>query len=327
MISARHGKLLFEDRVTGMAFEPSWLAHQLVLVFLPLWLSCTITGFSTFRKLGIFSLENLLLVLGVVVLFLAFSRIGWISFVLILAYLGLQFVLYLSKKTQGHFLPDWGGKWPGLKKALITVAFFSVLLISLAGVVALFLFLGARLDERIARILTYDLANADNFLYLTNLLLFAERVVYWIAGWEVFNQFPWLGVGIGNAGFFFPQTMPNFGFGLTEIRDLFFRITTVPNTKSLWVRLFAETGVLGVASFTTWLFILLKSTSLIKRFGSAEAQIISWMGQFTIVAFLAEGFSLDSFAMPYFWFSMGLVTAAAAITRKEIRAQNPGFFV
>jgi hypothetical protein len=32
-----------------------------------------------------------------------------------------------------------------------------------------------------------------------------------------------------------------------------------------------------------------------------------------VIAFLIEGFSLDTFALPYLWVSMGLVTAADAI--------------
>jgi hypothetical protein len=33
------------------------------------------------------------------------------------------------------------------------------------------------------------------------------------------------------------------------------------------------------------------------------------MGLFMLVALIAEEFSVDSFALPYLWFSMGLVTA------------------
>jgi hypothetical protein len=34
------------------------------------------------------------------------------------------------------------------------------------------------------------------------------------------------------------------------------------------------------------------------------------MGVFMLVALIAEELSVDSFALPYFWFTMGLVTAA-----------------
>ncbi|MGA9533830.1 MAG: hypothetical protein WBR18_14015, partial [Anaerolineales bacterium] len=37
---------LERNRVTGLAFEPSWLADQLVVLYLPLWLSAIVTGRS-----------------------------------------------------------------------------------------------------------------------------------------------------------------------------------------------------------------------------------------------------------------------------------------
>jgi len=61
----------------------------------------------------------------------------------------------------------------------------------------------------------------DNpFLKYAEQLTFASRVVYWQAGWEVFNDYPWLGVGLGNSGFFFPEKMSGFGWGLVEVRRL-----------------------------------------------------------------------------------------------------------
>jgi hypothetical protein len=38
---------------------------------------------------------------------------------------------------------------------------------------------------------------------------------------------------------------------------------------------------------------------------------------FVIAAFIAEGFSIDSFALPYLWTSLGIITAASAVARRE----------
>jgi hypothetical protein len=322
-ISARQGTILFKDRITGMAYEPSWLAHQLVLLYIPLWLSQTITGYSAFRKAGRISVENILLVAGIFILFMTFSRIGWASFLLVVAFLGFRLSLNLIRKTQSRVKLSSNGRWRRVINVCITICVFLLLSMLLVMVVIFLIWVGSKLEPRIARMITYDFSRARNFLYLTNLLFFAERAVYWVAGWEVFSQFPLFGVGIGNSGFFFPQTMPSFGYGLTEIRDLFYRFPFLPNTKSMWIRLFAETGIVGVAFFAAWIFTLLTSSASVKKFGTPELKPFGWMGQLTLIAFIAEGFSLDSFAMPYFWFAMGLVSAAAGFSRRITGISNP----
>jgi hypothetical protein len=40
---------------------------------------------------------------------------------------------------------------------------------------------------------------------------------------------------------------------------------------------------------------------------------IGWAGIFMLVGMILDGFSVDSFALPYIWATTGLVTAASAI--------------
>ena len=39
----------------------------------------------------------------------------------------------------------------------------------------------------------------------------------------------------------------------------------------------------------------------------------AWMGCFSLLAFILEGFSLDTFALPYIWFSVGLAVGSREI--------------
>jgi len=68
---------LFVNRVNGMAFEPSWFAHQLNMFYIPIWLGLSIRRIS-FHKVRVFkiTLENILLAVSLAVLFLSKSRIG-----------------------------------------------------------------------------------------------------------------------------------------------------------------------------------------------------------------------------------------------------------
>jgi hypothetical protein len=43
--------------------------------------------------------------------------------------------------------------------------------------------------------------------------------------------------------------------------------------------------------------------------------MIGWSGLFVLVAYIIEGFSTDTFALPYLWVSLGIVSAAGALMR------------
>jgi hypothetical protein len=47
-------------------------------------------------------------------------------------------------------------------------------------------------------------------------------------------------------------------------------------------------------------------------------RVIGWMGISMLIAFIVEGFSVDSFALPYLWFTMGLVAASWRWTGAEL---------
>jgi hypothetical protein len=149
---------------------------------------------------------------------------------------------------------------------------------------------------------------------------FLERVVYWLTGWRTFGEFPLFGVGLGNTGFFFVQNLPSIGYASYEIRDLVYRFSSLPNVKSLWVRLLSETGVAGFSIFLGWLFVLWQSTRLTDHSPKRLFKSLALAGQLALIALIAEGFSIDSFALPYLWVSAGLISAAGSLYRKEIRA-------
>jgi hypothetical protein len=171
----------------------------------------------------------------------------------------------------------------------------------------------SRFDTRLAALFENLQWDGNGIYSIANQLAFAERVVYWAAGWRIFNDFPLLGVGLGNAGFFFLEKMPPFGWALWEVSQLFYRLAYLPNTKSMWARLLAETGWVGFSVFITWLYVLWRSAKAAYNEASPLIKTVALAGMLSLVAYLVEGFSLDSFAMPYLWASMGLLTAAVAV--------------
>jgi hypothetical protein len=175
--------------------------------------------------------------------------------------------------------------------------------------------------KEIIGLLTLD---ENTLLELSHRFVFLERMVYWLNGWNVFNVFPWLGVGLGNAGFFFPQLAPSIGWASFEIRNVLYYLTQLPNVKALWFRLLAETGLVGFSLFITWLVILFQSSRLTQRHDNAMIKTFALAGQLALLAFIGEGFSIDSFAMPYLWVIAGLIAAVAMMYRKRNSENNSG---
>lgn len=310
------------DRVTGFAFEPSWLGDQLVILYLPLWLSAVLARSSSFlRTKGIFSVELGLFLWGTVILLLSKSRISLLSLGIVAV------VLYVatSWRAAGGLARRLAGPSPlltssngmrALRGALAAAALGGLLLVGIGGAV-----LAGKVDRRLRHLSTLpDLLNEIRHYYpndvaygVADRLAFAERVVYWADGFRVFEQYPILGVGPGNAGFFFVQSLPVYGYSLEEIEQIITPLNAAfPNPKNLWARLLAETGVAGFAVFTVWLGIMmLLAWRTWRRASSPVLGMMGLAGLLALLAQLGEGFSLDSFALPQLWVMLGLLTAAA----------------
>jgi O-antigen ligase len=191
--------------------------------------------------------------------------------------------------------------------------FFTLLAVYAAFLTALLFGLRA-FDPRMEGIFNFTLVHEHFLLEYAEELEVGPRLIFWMAGWEVFGRFPIFGVGLGNAGYFFPEFIHPFGWKLLEVRDLLFRSTELIHTKSLWVRLLAETGIVGAAFFTGWYLLAAFCSRALEKIRTGENALamrtVGLAGVFILLALIFEGFSVDSFALPYLWVSMGILTAA-----------------
>lgn len=303
---------LYYYRVTGFALEPSWLAHTLNIVYLPYWLAATIekTSAHKFRFRGI-TFENILLAAGIVTLVLTFSRVGWVAFLLMLFYVFIRLIIkfakwILQKSTRRNPISKSRGI---LFTALISVGLIIVYLGILVGIV----FLATKIDVRMAKLLDFSNQRDNPVLRYANSLKFGERLIYWISGWRIFNDYPILGVGLGNAGFYMPSRIIPYGWSLMEVQGLIYQSPALLNIKSLWFRLPAETGIIGLVLFMTWLYLIFKSARVLQKQQNANERTLGSMGIFMLIGLILEGVSVDSFALPYIWITAGIVTAGSVI--------------
>jgi hypothetical protein len=303
----------------------------MVMLYLPLWMAASYHKTSAFKfRVFHISAENVLLVLGFGAFFLSSPRIGLVSFLLMIIYLFIRLNLSIHRRIVEHvakrqsFLQHGPSKtrriWIQVFTSLCIVLVYALILI---GVFYFAVQRDWRLTilvsqpptiKEIVGLLTLDQAT---LLDLSHRFIFLERMIYWLNGWNVFNQYPWLGVGLGNAGFFFPKLAPAIGWATFEIRNVLFYLTQLPNVKSLWFRLLAETGLVGFSVFLSWLYILFQSSRFSQHNQNATIKTFAFAGQLALLAFVGEGFSIDSFAMPYFWVIAGLIAAIAMIYRHE----------
>ena len=295
---------LYRQRFVGFTLEPSWLAHQLNMLYLPFWFAASVTGYSAFNKrLGFITVERVLFPVGILILFLTLSRVGLAAFLITVAFFALvmirRFAEYLSERIA-----------PKYRRILIplTIILVIVLLIGSAwGMLRVLM----KYDFRMAGLFDINLkGRSDPIFYLAERISLAARFVYWDGGITIFNEHPILGVGLGHAGFYLPQAMNNYAYRLNEVRDLLNRSNTLLNIKSLWIRILAECGIVGFCLFLLWYLRGFLSNSLGLKKKDPLLRTAAWMGCFVLLAFILEGFSLDTFALPYLWFSAGLADGA-----------------
>ena len=321
---------MFPDRVTGLAYEPSWLADQLVILYIPLCLATVIRGYTVFgRKSSWRSLELVILVWASLILFLSFSRIGMLAYLTLL----LVFAVIMGGKLMNSIVqkPTISERQMMLDnpwKARLRLLQWPLILVIILGVSVLAIFITSRIDSRIARIFETDYASllqgAKHPLLFTLAarLAYAERLMYWIAGLRTFSLYPLLGVGLGNSGFFFQETVPYFGAYLPEILAVANPgIAHIANAKSLWVRLLAETGIIGFVSFIVWLSLLATAAWSLQKRNRGARGVVALGVLFALSALIFEGFSLDTFALPQLWIILGVFTAALQIN--EDGPENP----
>ncbi|MGA9398189.1 MAG: hypothetical protein WBV22_08010 [Anaerolineaceae bacterium] len=316
-------------RLTSLAYEPSWFAHQLNILYLPLWLAATYLKQSVFRfRLLHFSVENIFLFFALFEFFLSRPRVGMAAFLLVIAFLLLKITLTIINKLSRLILSYLHIKESKQKLPhYIINIFIGITMTGLyIGLALLLVYIGSKFDKRLALLFVpvskADLSiimafNENALLYFGQRLQFLERVIYWLLGWHVFGDYPIFGVGLGNTGFFVTSHIPPVGWATTEFRNLVFRFGYMVNTKSYWIRILAETGLVGLSFFLTWLAGLWRSARFLMHSQEKLFLLIGLAGQLMLVAFIIEGFSLDSFALPYLWIIAAFISAARMVATQN----------
>jgi hypothetical protein len=300
---------LLPRRISGFAYEPAWLADQIVIFFLPWTFAALISGRSLFKRRWV---EGGLVLLLLSVLVFTYSRGGLLT---ALACLAIVFVLFgrqvLGRVWAWIAAPFSGGAAiSGLALRLVLLAAVVISLVAAGSFLARYEYFAS----------VWDLGDEDNPVdYLVDISA-GPRLAYAMAGYGVYEDNPLTGVGLGASGLYLFEHYPEWASNIPEVaRQLAPDSNLIPNTKNLYIRLLAELGLPGF-----WLFVafLVSFLAIIRRMavsGHRFLQFVAAAGTFIWIGVAARNITQDSFTVPIMWVALGLLVGLYPFQLKEFR--------
>ena len=308
---------LFTNRVSGMTYEPNWFADQISFLLLPWLLAAVLSGYTVFKwRWRWITVELILLAWALLILPFTFSRAGLLVMLFLLV-IGILF-FRPSKIQQGQIQVKRKFPWRRIIEVTILIA-----------VLAMIIFFAGSRNDFFARIWDYwERAPNEGYLqYLVNYLEylgFGARFTYMQTAYNIFNQHPLLGVGLGNYVFYFNENLPDRPLAVVpEVLRL-----VVPESvgsrlitpKNLIIRIMAETGIIGLSTFIAFIIAILGSAIYLWLSTNKEVKFWGIGGLLGLIAFGLVAFSFDSFAIPNMWVIFGFITAAMRLEKRKIEA-------
>ncbi len=292
-------ELVRTNRISGMAYEPSWLAGQIATIYMPLLFAALLTKTRITRAKR---LEPVLFAISTLLLLATYSRGGLLITVGVAGFVFLLIGRDVLKTGWVWFISGFRARaWDLFVRITLVLAMIAVL----AGAV---LFLGRKNYFR--RLWETSADTISEYVVDINA---GARGAYAIGALAAFDEYPLTGVGLGASGFYIYQNLPD--WALTTIPEIARQLDPTnklyPNPKNIYVRLLAETGLIGFVLFLVFqlgvlgdILNALRGTGLLRMLGIA--------GLFAWLAISLYNFTQDSLATPNIWLIPGIL---AVITR------------
>jgi hypothetical protein len=304
---------LQDGRISGMTYEPHWFAEQIILLLLPYALAAVLNNYTVFRwRWRRVTIEWLLLVWAVVLLNFTYSRAGLMNLVIII----LLGVILFRPREHKQTVTDKGTKinqW--MRRA-------TVLLVACVLVITPIYLIGTK-NPFFARIWGYWQKPDANLEEYLSYLGFDARLWYAQAAYNTYLAYPITGVGLGNYAFYFEEMLPYRAIG--EVPEILFMTTPemgrdrLITSKNFYLRIMAETGILGTISFMTFVLVNLGYALYLRLSPQKEWQYWGTASLCGLIAFALSALTFDSFVIPDMWVIFGLITAAIRVATHEIQ--------
>ncbi|MDP1545453.1 MAG: O-antigen ligase family protein, partial [Anaerolineales bacterium] len=295
-------ELVRTNRISGLAYEPAWLAGQLATVYMPFLFAAILTKFRLTR---VSWLEPALLALSTLVLLATYSRGGLL---ITIAVAGLTLLLF----GRDNLRSVWKWFTNGFRSRAFDIILRLGMIAVVVGVlVGAFLFLSQKNYFR--RLWEFNVESVSEYMVNINA---GARGAYSAGALAAFEEYPLTGSGLGASGFYIYQNLPD--WSLTTVPEIARQLSPesrlYPNPKNLHVRLLAETGLIGFILFLAFQFHVLGDTlSLLKR-NELWTRFAAVAGVFAWLAIALYNFTQDSLTTPNIWLVSGIMVGLSAIS-------------
>jgi hypothetical protein len=299
-------ELVKTNRVSGLAYEPAWLAGQIATVYLP-WLFAALLTKMHFTRFK--WLEVLLFGLGGLLLLATYSRGGLVTAFLAI---GTTFLLVGRERLRfawRWFISGFQADSSVARRWLVALGLrFGLIFLLVATVAGIIFFLGQK--DYIARLWNTDAESLEDFIIENSA---GARAAYNWAGLATYAEHPWLGVGLGASGFYLYDRLPD--WAMTILPEIVHHLDPssrlYPNPKNMYLRVLAEGGLLSFSLFLSFQFGLLgDALAFLRKPGLrflGVAGLCSWL------AITFYNMTQDSFATPNIWVNLGILVGMSRI--------------
>jgi O-antigen ligase len=304
-------ELVRTNRVSGMAYEPAWLAGQITTVYLP-WLFASVL--TPLRVTRFKWLDVTLLGLAVLLLLATFSRGGLLTAVGASA---LTFVFVGRSELRAA----WNWFVSGFQHGSNWLLRVGVIMLTLGVLIGAGLFLSQR--EYITRLFNTRADSVEDFIIENSA---GARAAYTFGALGAYEESPIMGVGLGASGFYIYDHLPD--WALTTVPEIARQLSPenrlYPNPKNMYVRLLAETGLVGFFVFIAFLFSVLGDALGALQAKTNQARYLGIAGIFSWFAIALYNATQDSFAIPNIWINFGILVGITAFPPSLNRTEPDG---
>ncbi len=287
-------ELVRTNRISGMAYEPAWLAGQIATVYLP-WLFASLLTRLRVTRLKWF--EIVLLGFALLLLLATFSRGGLLN-------AGVSIFLTLLLAGQAELRAAWDWFKAGLRSGRSLVLRLAVMIIALGAFTSAGMFLSQK--GYITRLFESNAESVEEFIIENSA---GARAAYTFGAMGAYEVNPLLGVGLGASGFYIYDHLPE--WSLTTVPEIARQLSPqshlYPNPKNMYVRLLAETGLIGFFLFIAFQFSLLGDALITLKGRTPVMRYLGIAGLFSWIAIAIYNATQDSFAIPNIWINFGIL--------------------
>ena len=294
-------ELVKTNRVSGMAYEPAWLAGQIATVYLP-WLFASLL--TRLRITRFKWLEMILLGFAVLLLLATFSRGGLLTAV------GASALTFLFV-GRAELQAGWNWFVSGFQRGNNWLLRVSVIVLFIGALAGAGLFLSQK--GYITRLFNTQAGSLEDFIIENSA---GARAAYTFGALGAYEESPITGVGLGASGFYIYDHLPD--WALTTVPEIARQLSPdnrlYPNPKNLYVRLLAETGLIGFFVFIAFLFSVLGDGLNALGSKTVFGRYLGIAGIFSWFAIALYNITQDSFATPNIWINFGILVGMTAFT-------------